>query len=328
MVDAMLSGGNSYLNGLSQSMMNATLDYIDNNPSALASDALYQQLSAVVGTSITATQWASILKVTGYGAAAAFAIAKVVEAPSEDRGEEIFKQATLYGAGLVASEAVADGVLLALGLTAATASAPVLAMVAVAGAIGAGVMMKGFDAEWDNIITFVGSEESSFLDAATIQNDTVTSFATSAITGWADVVGVLAMNAFQDSEVGKNINNIFNMFKSSVPGGAFPDGDSTSLPSWTSFVASEFAASMTPLPVRTDPIVLDLSSGGTGVELTSIDDSDAYFDLHDTGTPVHTGWVGPTTGILVNPNLDGSVTSIENLFGNSSTNGFTALQAA
>jgi hypothetical protein len=38
--------------------------------------------------------------------------------------------------------------------------------------------------------------------------------------------------------------------------------------------------------------------------------------------------VGPTTGILVNPNLDGSVTSIENLFGNSSTNGFTALQAA
>jgi hypothetical protein len=160
-----------------------------------------------------------------------------------------------------------------------------------------------------------------------IINSSTTQFITP-ISDWLSQTGSTALSTLEDSAFSKDVGNVLSLLKSMIPGGAFPDGNSTSLPSWTSFVASEFAASMTPLPVHTDPIVLDLSSGGTGVELTSIDNSSAYFDLHDTGTPVHTGWVGPTTGILVNPNLDGSVTSIENLFGNSSTNGFTALQAA
>ncbi|WP_316199208.1 beta strand repeat-containing protein [Bradyrhizobium sp. SZCCHNS2002] len=106
---------------------------------------------------------------------------------------------------------------------------------------------------------------------------------------------------------------------------AFPNGGTVTLPAWTAATASMFLNSSA--GNVTDPIVLDLSSGATGVELTAIDDSSAYFDLHGTGTPVHTGWVGANTGILVNPNPDGSITNISNLFGNSSTDGFTALQS-
>ena len=52
--------------------------------------------------------------------------------------------------------------------------------------------------------------------------------------------------------------------------------------------------------------------------------SSAYFDLYGTDFAVNTGWVGPTTGILVDT---ADPTSISDLFGNSSTSGFAALQA-
>ncbi len=67
----------------------------------------------------------------------------------------------------------------------------------------------------------------------------------------------------------------------------------------------------------TDPIVFDMS--GNGIQLTPLASSTAYFDLHGTGVAEHTGWVGPTTGILVDT---ADPTSITNLF-----QGFTALQA-
>jgi hypothetical protein len=75
-----------------------------------------------------------------------------------------------------------------------------------------------------------------------------------------------------------------------------------------------------------DPVVLDLS--GDGVQLIPLSESNAYFDLYDTGFAVHTGWVGPETGILVQDNNDnGTIDNITELFGNASTDGFAALAA-
>jgi len=71
-----------------------------------------------------------------------------------------------------------------------------------------------------------------------------------------------------------------------------------------------------------DPLLLDLS--GDGITLTSIKNSNAWFDLYGTGYAVKTGWVGATTGILVST---ATPTSINDLFGNATTDGFTALKA-
>jgi Haemolysin-type calcium binding protein related domain/RTX calcium-binding nonapeptide repeat (4 copies) len=104
-----------------------------------------------------------------------------------------------------------------------------------------------------------------------------------------------------------------------VPADPLPDGGVKISASWTLSFLSQFNGAFI------DPLVLDLSSGGTGVQLTSLADSSAYFDLYNTGFAVHTGWVGSTTGILVNTT---DPTNITNLFGSASTDGFAALQAA
>jgi hypothetical protein len=108
-------------------------------------------------------------------------------------------------------------------------------------------------------------------------------------------------------------------FTSQNPVSSFPYGGSVLDGQWTALMNSLFNRAFV-----TDPIVLDLSGTNAGVQLTSINSSNAYFDLHDTGFAVHTGWVGPTTGILVSTSTP---TSINDLFGNSATDGFTALKA-
>ncbi|HEU5047358.1 MAG TPA: hypothetical protein VFT64_05875, partial [Rickettsiales bacterium] len=101
------------------------------------------------------------------------------------------------------------------------------------------------------------------------------------------------------------------------PSTAFPSGLPMAPGSYIPGENKGFNSSMT------DPIVLDLD--GTGIKLTSLANSNAYFDLHGTGFAVHTGWVGSKTGILVNT---GTPTSINSLFGSSNEDGFTALRAA
>jgi Ca2+-binding RTX toxin-like protein len=72
-----------------------------------------------------------------------------------------------------------------------------------------------------------------------------------------------------------------------------------------------------------DPLVLDLS--GQGIGLTGESGAAPMFDMFGTGFAVHTGWVMPSTGILVMQNADGSVTNIRNLVGGSDNSGFAAL---
>lgn len=102
----------------------------------------------------------------------------------------------------------------------------------------------------------------------------------------------------------------------------FPNGGTIDLGPYIFDFSSSFERN------QIDPIVLDLSAGGTGVELIGLDDSDASFDLIGNGFATHTGWVGATTGLLVqDTNSNGVVDNITELFGNSTTDGFTALKA-
>ncbi|MFM0665807.1 hypothetical protein PQQ66_35515, partial [Paraburkholderia sediminicola] len=110
----------------------------------------------------------------------------------------------------------------------------------------------------------------------------------------------------------------------SVPLGVLPIGPfmgtgSLLIAAYAAAIAAIFGNSMA------DPLVIDLS--GSGVQLTPLAQSNAYFDLYDTGYAVHTGWVGPQTGILVENDGSGTIDNITDLFGSSSTDGFSALEA-
>ena len=105
---------------------------------------------------------------------------------------------------------------------------------------------------------------------------------------------------------------------SSVPSSPLPSGGTTAVGQFMNWISGLFNTA------QTDPVVLDMSGNGAGVQLTSLAESNAYFDLHGTGFAVHTGWVGPTTGLLVDTP---DPTNIRDLFGSSSVDGFTALAA-
>ena len=73
-----------------------------------------------------------------------------------------------------------------------------------------------------------------------------------------------------------------------------------------------------------DPLVLDLD--GNGVELVSLNESTAQFDLDADGFREQTGWVSATDGILaLDRNNDGIVNNITELFGDATTDGFEEL---
>ena len=126
--------------------------------------------------------------------------------------------------------------------------------------------------------------------------------------------GVISGDAIISGRLNQAIQSLINGLGDLI-NSAFPSGDDTSLGDDIGAISSGFNSSMT------DPIVLGLN--GSNIELTSLATSNAYFDLHGTGFAVHTGWVGANTGLLVN---SATPTSINNLFGNSSIDGFTALK--
>ena len=74
-----------------------------------------------------------------------------------------------------------------------------------------------------------------------------------------------------------------------------------------------------------DPLVLDLD--GNGVELVSVDESTAQFDLDADGFREQTGWVSATDGMLaLDANNDGVINNINELFGDATTDGFDELK--
>ena len=78
--------------------------------------------------------------------------------------------------------------------------------------------------------------------------------------------------------------------------------------------------------IRRDPLVLDLD--GDGVELTDLNDSNAYFDLDGNGFATHTSWIASDDAFLaMDRNEDGTINDINELFGNPTQHGFEELSA-
>jgi hypothetical protein len=76
-------------------------------------------------------------------------------------------------------------------------------------------------------------------------------------------------------------------------------------------------------PFATDPLVVDLSSGHTGVTLTTFDAAatTTFYDLNNTGFAEQTAWTSGSTGFLVHQNTDGTIS----LLGASGGTGFADL---
>jgi hypothetical protein len=76
------------------------------------------------------------------------------------------------------------------------------------------------------------------------------------------------------------------------------------------------------------PLVIDLD--GDGVELVSLENSTAFFDLNLDGFAENTGWVAADDALLaLDANGDGIINDNSELFGNQTghANGFLALAA-
>ena len=73
-----------------------------------------------------------------------------------------------------------------------------------------------------------------------------------------------------------------------------------------------------------DPLVLDLDGGG--FDLSGISLTGPRFDIDGDGFYERTGWIGAGEGFLArDTNADGEINNISELFGTSTTSGFTAL---
>jgi hypothetical protein len=75
-----------------------------------------------------------------------------------------------------------------------------------------------------------------------------------------------------------------------------------------------------------DPVVLDLD--GDGIELVSVNQSQAHFDFDSDGFAEKTGWVSPDDALLVfDRNGNGLVDNGSELFGSATQDGFDSLRA-
>ncbi|HEY1614377.1 MAG TPA: calcium-binding protein [Rhizomicrobium sp.] len=81
-------------------------------------------------------------------------------------------------------------------------------------------------------------------------------------------------------------------------------------------------------PIQSSPLVIDLSSGHTGITLTTYDaaTTTTFFDLDSTGFAQQTAWVSGDTGLLVRDlNSNGIIDNADELFGSPTVDGFAKL---
>ncbi len=69
-----------------------------------------------------------------------------------------------------------------------------------------------------------------------------------------------------------------------------------------------------------------LNLDGDGIELTDLNNSQAYFDLDGNGFATHASWISPDDAFLaMDRNQDGTINDISELFGNPNEHGFEEL---
>jgi Ca2+-binding RTX toxin-like protein len=79
---------------------------------------------------------------------------------------------------------------------------------------------------------------------------------------------------------------------------------------------------------HTDPLVIDLSAGHTGITLTTFNPSTTttFFDMTNSGFAQQTAWTSGDTGFLVRDlNANGTIDNITEMFGTSGADGFAKL---
>ncbi|KAB7615841.1 hypothetical protein F9L33_03520 [Amylibacter sp. SFDW26] len=128
----------------------------------------------------------------------------------------------------------------------------------------------------------------------------------SALTIGLTIVGASLLGGFLESYYENLYNEIANLFPDDL---GFPD--------WL----EDLVDALTP-PI--DPLVIDLD--GDGIELTSLEGSDAYFDLDGDGFAENTAWVAPDDGLLaVDANGNGTIDDISEVFGSETETGYEQL---
>ena len=93
---------------------------------------------------------------------------------------------------------------------------------------------------------------------------------------------------------------------------------------WVKKVVQDFLEGEVFVSRPIDPLVVDMD--GDGIELVSLAESTAFFDLDDDGIAEKTGWVGKDDGLLaLDKNGNGEIDGINEVFGNDETAGLVEL---
>jgi Ca2+-binding RTX toxin-like protein len=188
---------------------------------------------------------------------------------------------------------------------------------AVAAVIGNGIG-AAIKADWDTLSGLFDSAKSSSMSATDFAAEAVTSVHNT----FNDILSSSGATAQDNldaisSEIANSLAPVPNLsLDLEVPPPTLPSAISTAETSWAA------------APTTYSPLVIDLSSGHTGITLTTFDPSTTttFFDLNSTGFSQQTAWVSGDTGLLVRDlNSNGVIDNGSELFGSSTVDGFAQL---
>lgn len=307
--DATMAGGAAYLKQLANSypsLGTSILSNVEPNKSLFEvldsslvelGTASNQNFPEIASTGKAITAWATTL-------ALAFGVSQVYH--SADPEAEGIKQGVLAGTSLLAAEVIG-------GFFAGTVGLPVTIAAAI-GSLGAGLIAYALEKHWDNIVSDVTTAKG----LSTSLEDTQTAIdGTYGATLQSDMEDQGGTNITQMLAHGQSLLDELSGTLEMLPDYALPS------PIYLG-IQPAFATAIT----AGSPLVIDLSSGHSGVTLTTWNaaTTTTYFDLNATGFAVQTAWVSGDTGLLARDlNSNGTIDSSAELFGSPTIDGFAKL---
>ncbi len=237
--------------------------------------------------------------------AVASAIGHVIDA--NNPFEAGIKEALVLGAGTLVMAAVVPEIGATLGAYAF-------------GSVLAGITSAAVSASWDGIASIINDGLESDEDHAAIAaaakaafedqfNAIMNSSGSTATDNLSGINDQVLTNADALGDMGKDLG---------VPPPLMPDPISAAKDTFGEGEA------------QISPLVIDLSSGHTGITLTEFDaaTTTTFFDMGGTGFANQTAWVSGDTGLLaMDLNSNGKIDSVNELFGSSTVDGFAKLAA-